>query len=105
MRRALPWAVAVLGVGLVVAGGAVFAAANRSGPGDLGWTAYAPLEPEVTQPHVSELVLSLDGATVLWTRGHVTGALLAGLGLLLLAGVTGWLLGRRPARRRTAETR
>ena len=102
MRRALPWVVALLGGALVAAGGAVFAVANRSTAPDFGWTAYAPLQTEVPRPYSSGLVLSFDGWTVLWTAGHLVGVLLAVLGLLLLSGLTGWLLGRRGSHRAAA---
>lgn len=101
MRRALPWITGLVGAALVLAGAIVFALANRAGVADLGWTAYAPLQPEVTPAWSSDLVLSFDGWTVLWTGGHLLGVLLAGLGLLLLTGLGGWLLGRRSGRRAT----
>jgi hypothetical protein len=86
---------AALGLALVVAGVVVFAVTNRS-PADFGWTSYAPLEPGVGGAHRSELTLAHgDRWTVLWTGGHLTGALLVVLGLLTLAAVGGWLLGRR----------
>jgi heme/copper-type cytochrome/quinol oxidase subunit 1 len=99
VRRVLPGAVTVLGAALLTAGVVVFAVANRSGaPTDFGWTAYAPLEPQVA--YQSELTLSFgDRWTVLWTGTHLLGAVLAVVGLLVLAGVAGWLLGRRSGRR------
>jgi heme/copper-type cytochrome/quinol oxidase subunit 1 len=95
MRRLLPAVVAALGVALAGSGVVVFAVANRSGtPADFGWSAYAPLEPQVG--HQSRLTVSFsDRWTVLWTGGHLLGALLLVLGLLVLAAVGGWLLGRR----------
>jgi hypothetical protein len=97
VRRALPWLVGALGGVLLVAGVIVFAVANSAG---VGWTAYtagyAPLEP-VIDAYRSDLVLFSDGA-VLWTPRHALGAGLAGLGLLVLVGLGGWLLGRRSAR-------
>jgi hypothetical protein len=39
---------------------------------------------------------------VLWTGQHLLGAGLLVLGLLVLAGVGGWLLGRRTGRRSAA---
>jgi hypothetical protein len=87
--------VAGLGLVSVVAGVLVFAWANRS-PADFGWTAYAPLEPVPGGPYRSDLTLTFhDGWTVLWTAGHLVGAVLVVLGLLVLAAVGGWLLGRR----------
>jgi heme/copper-type cytochrome/quinol oxidase subunit 1 len=93
-RGPLPAFSAALGLVLVVAGVVVFAAAGRS-PADFGWTSYAPLEPG---PYRSGLALSFDdGWTVLWTGGHLLGATLVVLGLLVLAAVGGWLLGRSTA--------
>ena len=40
---------------------------------------------------------------MLWTGGHLVGAGLAVLGALVLAGVGGWLLGRRSGLRGTAR--
>ena len=96
MRRAVPWLIALLGAALAVAGVIVFAAANR-GPVDVGWSSYAPLTRDVGE-HRSIVTFS-DGVTVLWTRQHLLGAGLVVAGLLVLAGVGGWLLGRRAGRR------
>jgi heme/copper-type cytochrome/quinol oxidase subunit 1 len=95
VRRFLPAGVAALGVLLVVAGVVVFVVANTSGASsDFGWTAYAPLDPAVANR--SRLTLTFgDRWTVLWTGRHLLGALLVVLGLLALAAVGGWLLGRR----------
>jgi hypothetical protein len=88
---------AAVGVVLVVAGAVVFAAANRS-PADFGWTSYAPLEPGPLGPYDSETFVTFDdGWTMFWTSGHLLGAVLVVLGLLVLAAVGGWLLGRRTA--------
>jgi heme/copper-type cytochrome/quinol oxidase subunit 1 len=99
MRRFVPAGAAVLGAVLVVAGVVVFAVANRSGaPLDFGWTAYAPLEPTVV--YRSDLTLGFsDRWTVLWTGTHLLGATLVVLGLLVLAAVGGWVLGRRSGSR------
>jgi hypothetical protein len=89
---------AAVGVVLVVAGVIVFAGASRSSP-EFGWTSYAPLEPGVQRGFRGHLgSVPADGWTVLWTGGHLTGALLVVLGLLLLAAVGGWLLGSTSAR-------
>ena len=98
MRRALPWVAAGVGLVLVVAGLVVFVVANRAPAGDVGWSAYAPLESEVA--YQSSLTLTFDDRwTVLWTGGHLLGAGLLVTGLLVLATLGGWLLGRRrPAR-------
>ena len=103
MIRALPWIVGAVGGALVIAGAVVFVLAARAGAADSGWTAYAPLEREVTPAHTSDLVLTFDGWTVLWTGGHLLGVLLAGPGLLLLTGLAGWLLGPRSGRRATSR--
>ena len=95
MRRALPWLIAGSGAVLVEAGIAVFATAGHE-PSDFGWSAYAPLEP--TQAP-SATYTFVDSATVLWTGQHLLGAGLLVLGLLVLAGVGGWLLGLRTGRR------
>jgi hypothetical protein len=98
VRRAAPWLTAAAGAALVVAGVLVFWAANRS-----GWVvhggSYAPLVP--AEASESRPDLGLDG-TVLWTGRHAAGAGLAVLGLLLLAAVGGWALGRRSGRRAPA---
>ncbi|MFW3169127.1 hypothetical protein [Geodermatophilus sp. CPCC 206100] len=98
MSRAAPWAVTAVGLALVAAGAVVFRLANTA-----TWTAYsgsyAPLVPEGSPAaYRSELVLSVDGS-VLWTWRHAAGAGLVVLGLLVLAGVGGWALGRRSRRR------
>jgi hypothetical protein len=101
VRRAAPWLTAAAGAALAAAGVAVFARANRPSGGDVGWSAYAPLQP--AGAYDSRLELSFDGGwAVLWTTGHLGGAGLVVLGLLLLSGLGGWLLGRRarPAVRR-----
>ncbi|WP_116452892.1 hypothetical protein [Blastococcus litoris] len=96
MRQALPALLAALGAALVVAGVAVFWRANT-----VGWVgyggSYAPLEPG--SAYESRLTLEVDRSwTVLWTGGHLVGALLLVLGLLVLAATGGWLLGRRSRR-------
>jgi hypothetical protein len=98
VRRAVPWLVALLGAALAVAGAVVFAAANRA-PDDFGWSSYAPLT-RYEIGYQSAVTFS-DGTAVLWTREHLLGAGLLVLGLLVLAGVGGWLLGRRVGRRAT----
>ena len=95
MRRAVPWLVAGLGAVLVAAGAAVFAAANRGGA-DFGWSSYAPLE---QAPSAYRSAITFSDGSVLWTGRHLLGAGLLVLGLLVLAGVGGWLLGRRGGRR------
>ena len=90
MRQAWPW---LLGAGalLVVVGAVLFAIANSV---DFGWSAYTPLEPGEPAAYQSELLLLSDGS-VLWNRQHAIGAGLVVVGLLVLAAVSGWLLGRR----------
>ncbi|MGY1723724.1 hypothetical protein [Blastococcus sp. SYSU DS0533] len=101
MRRGAPWAVGVLGAALLVAGVLTFTAANRVGPPEFGWTtytgSYAPYQP-VDEAYASELTLSFDGWSVLWTGGHLAGVGLAVVGLLVLAVLGGWALGRRAPR-------
>jgi hypothetical protein len=102
--RELPWALGFVGSALVLGGVVAFALANGAWggpPGDFGWTTYtgshAPLEPGEPGPYVSTLVFS-DGWTVLWTGWHLLGGALVVLGLLVLAGLGGWLLGHRGRR-------
>ncbi|MGY1842825.1 hypothetical protein [Modestobacter sp. SYSU DS0875] len=100
MRRAVPWLVLALGAGLAIAGVTVFWLANAH---PRTWTAYsgsyAPYLPETTEAYESELTLTFDaGPTVLWTQQHVTGAGLLVTGLFVLAGLGGWVLGRRSGR-------
>jgi hypothetical protein len=59
---------------------------------------YTPLVPGGSSAYESRLVLGLDGA-VLWTWRQAVGAGLVVLGLLVLAAVGGWVLGRRAGRR------
>ncbi|SOE03277.1 hypothetical protein [Blastococcus haudaquaticus] len=98
MRRALPALLAALGGVLVGSGITVFWLANT-----WRWTAYdgsyAPAEPG--SAYESRLTLGFDGPwTVLWTGGHLAGALLVVAGLLVLAATGGWWLGRRGGLRR-----
>ncbi|MCZ2807355.1 hypothetical protein O2W18_19795 [Modestobacter sp. VKM Ac-2983] len=106
MSRAAPRLVLALGAALCALGIALFWRTNRSGsPADGGWAAYTPL-PAGTA-YQSRLTLSFDDDrwAVLWTAGHVVGAGLVVAGLLVLSGLTGWLLGRRRAGRRPADQR
>jgi hypothetical protein len=99
MRRTLPWAVALLGLLLVAGGVAVFVVGSR--PADFGWSAYAPLPP-VPDAYRSGLQLTFDdGPAVLWTRTAALGAGIVGAGLLVLAGLVGWVVGLRSARNST----
>ena len=98
MRRA-PVLVGALGWVLMAAGITAFWLANR--PGEAGWTAYTgsyePLQPGGSSAYESVLLLS-DGWTVLWTGTTLLGAALLVLGLVVLAGLAGWLIGRRAGR-------
>lgn len=99
MRRAGPLVVAGAGTALVLVGVVVFTFAN-SGPfgGTRHTGSYAPLEPGA-DAYESELSLTFDGS-VLWTWGQAAGAGLVVLGLLVLAALAGWWLGRRGGRAR-----
>ncbi|MCZ2837481.1 hypothetical protein [Modestobacter sp. VKM Ac-2985] len=106
MSRAAPRLVLALGAVLCALGVALFWWANRSGsPTDGGWAAY-PTLPTGTA-YQSSLTLSFDDDrwAVLWTAGHVVGAVLVVAGLLGLSGLAGWSLGRRRAGRRPADQR
>jgi heme/copper-type cytochrome/quinol oxidase subunit 1 len=81
-ERVVTAGVSVLAVALVV-GGAV---AWRQVPASFGWFAYAPLSEE----SVPELVY-MDG-------GRYAALAALAFGLLLLAGLVGFLLGRRLSR-------
>jgi heme/copper-type cytochrome/quinol oxidase subunit 1 len=96
VRRPGPWLVGALGVLLLVAGIVVFAFADAT---DFGWTSYTPLDADA---YTSQLSLTFSDGSVLWTRQHALGAGLAVAGLLALARLGGWLLGRR-SRRSTAS--
>ena len=105
MRRVPPGAFGLLGFGLLVAGVTVVNVADR-GPADSGWMAYtgsyAPLEEaprryvETDEAYTSELTVSLDGVLP-WTTGHLVGAGLVVLGLLVLTALGGWWFGSRRA--------
>jgi heme/copper-type cytochrome/quinol oxidase subunit 1 len=100
VRRVLPWATAVLGLALVVSGARVSATADPARPTAFGWYAYAPLAEETTAAYSSTLDLTFgDGGTVVWSDGQVLGAALVVGGLLLLAALAGWAVGRRVPRR------
>lgn len=98
MRRAGPVVVGGAGAVLAILGVVVFALANSASTAGLGWTAYAPLAP--ADAHTSELTVTFSDGSVLWTRQHAVGAGLVVLGLLLLAALAGWWLGRRTGRAR-----
>jgi hypothetical protein len=94
VRRALPALLGALGAVLVIAGGTVFWLANTAPATTVYGGSYEPLRPG--SAYESSLTLTFDDRwTVLWTGGHLAGALLAVAGLLLLAATGGWLLGRR----------
>jgi heme/copper-type cytochrome/quinol oxidase subunit 1 len=74
----------------IVVGVAVFATGNSEG---FGWTSYAPLDPA---SEAGDWTITFSDGAVLWTWSHAIGAGLVVLGLLVLAGLVGWFLGRRP---------
>lgn len=81
--------VVVLGVVLVLVGGAWFVGSDfgAAGPATIGWFAYAPL---------SDTTFSGDGVVALSTSGR-NALVLLGLGALLLSAAGGYVLGRRHA--------
>jgi cytochrome b subunit of formate dehydrogenase len=95
VRRALPWILTGLGAALLVTGVALFWLANLQ---PAGWTAYSASSAPLAA-YRSSLTVSFDGGSVLWTGRHLLAAGLAVLGLLVLAAVGGWLLGRRAGRK------
>jgi hypothetical protein len=101
VRRALPWAVAVTGAALAVAGITVFWWTNTRPPTVTHDGSYTPLLP-AESAHERTLTVTSDGGSVLWDPGHLVGAGLLVAGALLLAAVGGWALGRRSAHRGTA---
>jgi heme/copper-type cytochrome/quinol oxidase subunit 1 len=98
MRRALPWSTAALAVALLVAGVVLFATTDPARPADFGWYAYQPLPAESSGPYSSTLTLTFDDGSVLWSDGQLLGAGLVVAGLLLLAVLAGWAVGRRAPR-------
>jgi hypothetical protein len=96
MRRRLPWATAALGAALLVAGTLVFAITDPPRPAAFGWSAYAPLSTE--QAYASRLSLTFDDGAVVWGGQQLVGGGIGVAGLLLLAALAGWALGRRPVR-------
>jgi hypothetical protein len=94
--KRLPWLVGALGVLLLVVGIAVFALADTAGFGWTSYTAgYAPLGPDDV---TADWYISFADGSVLWTAQHALGAGFVVSGLLVLVGLGGWLLGRRPGR-------
>jgi hypothetical protein len=98
VRRALPWAVAVLGAALAVAGVAAFWWTTTRHPTVTHDGSSAPLLP-VDSASESTLTRTSGGGSVLWESGHLVGAGLLVAGALVLAAVSGWALGRRSTRR------
>jgi hypothetical protein len=93
----LPGVLALAGFGLVLAGVIVFDLANRPSH-DVGRSS-AMLEPMPDGAYQSVITVTYgDRWTVLWTGGHLLGAGLVVLGLLVLVGVGGWWFGRRSGR-------
>ncbi|GAA2054996.1 hypothetical protein [Leifsonia soli] len=84
-RRIVVLALLVAAVVLILVGAAI----ALLSPVDFGWTAYAPLSGES---------FSFTGMYPL-TAARAAGMGTAVAGLLVIAGVTGWTLGRRSTRR------
>jgi heme/copper-type cytochrome/quinol oxidase subunit 1 len=82
-----------LGLALVVAGVALAVTAAPPGPTDFGWFAYTPLE-ERPGPDWTMAWGNGDQALIV-TRGHVVGAGVTALGVLVLATGVAYRLGRR----------
>ncbi len=81
----------------MLVGAVVFAAAS-GGPDVVTYDGSYALLDEVDSAYESSLTLSLDGGPLLaWTAGRALGAALVVLGLLVLAALGGWSLGRRTA--------
>ncbi|WNV77486.1 hypothetical protein [Geodermatophilus sp. DSM 44513] len=89
MRRG-PALLAALGLLLVAVGGVLVAGAD----GVEQVVSGGRSQPPAAQAYTSTLTLAFDDAVV-WTRVHLTGLALAVTGALLLAGLGGWVLGRR----------
>ena len=79
-----------LGVALILLGVGLYVAA-RPGPGDYGWFAYTPLDNRTP-------AFESAGELVLLTRGHVVGAAVTVVGLLVLTAVLAYRSGRRGTR-------
>ena len=83
MSRLLPWLVAALGAALVAVGLTLFGVGAFVTDGSRGTVVYsASYEP-------------LPDAVVLWAARQLYGLGITSSGLLVLAGLGGWLLGRR----------
>lgn len=90
MTRALPLLWAVLGVASAAAGGiASWLAADDE------VVAYGGSYEPLASAYSSRLELSFDGSAVLWDRQRLVAACLVVAGLLVLAALGGWSLGRR----------
>ena len=99
MRRLLPGLLALAGFCFLLAGMVVFDLANQPSH-DVG-PSSALLEPVPEGAYQSALTFTYgDGWAVTWTSGHLFGAGLVVLGLLVLVGVGGWWIGRRAGRPR-----
>ena len=97
MRRLLPGLLALAGFGFPLAGVIVFNLANQ--PSQHVGPSTALLEPVPEGAYQSALTFTYgDRWTVTWTSGHLFGAGLVVLGLLVLVGVGGWWIGRRAGR-------
>ena len=86
-RRIVLWVLLVAAVVLILIGAAIL----LFSPVEFGWTAYAPLSGES---------FSFTGMYPL-TAARAAGIGTAVAGLLVIAGVVGWTLGRRSTRQGT----
>lgn len=83
MRGRMVWVVLAAAVVLVVVGAAVL----LFSPASFGWVGYSPLP--------STMSFEFTGGVYPLTTQRAGGLAAFGAGLLLIAGVAGWVIGRR----------